>query len=191
MPAAPSWRPGRRLVVGASIALALVAGGTTGAAYYYDSVPLVESAVGYPVVTVSDDAAHAFVAAVDPDFYASNDSLITRRYVVLAAGAGEESSLRARIMARKAESAYTKVEILDRFLNRADYGRGATGLVAAAQVYFQKAPEQLTVAEAAFLAVQLDPAATDQQAAWNAVLDTMVDLGWLTAADRGGQAFPG
>ena len=192
-PAVPSRRRGRRLLVAASIVLLLIAGGTIAASYYYDSVPLVESTVPYPVVTVAElspATVHAFVAAVDPDFYESGDSLITRRYTVLAAGTGEESSLRTRIAARKAEAEYTKDEILGRYLNRADFARGAVGLVAAAQTFFQKPAAQLTLAEAALLAEQLDPYLAEPEAGWDHVLDTMVEQGWLTQAERSSLTYP-
>lgn len=181
-------------VIGASVALMLVAGGIGGATYYFDSVPVVETAVAHPVVEVAaipEPVVNAFVAAVDPDFYESTDSLLTRRFAVLAAGEGDESSLRARVMARKFESMYAKPEILERYLNRAGYGRGATGLVAAARTYFQKAPAQLTVAEAAFLAVQVHPDRPAAEDGWKQVLATMVERGWLSTAERDGLVFPG
>jgi membrane peptidoglycan carboxypeptidase len=194
VPASPARRRGRRLVIGVLIALLLVAGGTTALTYYYDSVPLIENNVSYPIVPVAElppPVANAFVAAIDPDFYTSHDSLITRRYVVIASGANGESGLRTRIMANKAEATYTKTEILDRYLNRADYGRGAVGLVAAAQTYFHKPAAQLTVAEAALLAVRLDPDRPATKTGWEHVLNTMVERGWLSPAERNSLTFPG
>jgi membrane carboxypeptidase/penicillin-binding protein len=99
--------------------------------------------------------ADAFFAAVDPDFYASGNSLITRRYTVIASGADGKSGWRSRILTDKAEDSHTKTDILDRYLNGADRGRGAVGLVAATRTYFGKPAAQLTVAEAALLAVRL------------------------------------
>jgi membrane peptidoglycan carboxypeptidase len=194
VPALPSRRRGQRLVVGVSIALLLAAGATTGATYYYDNVPLVEHSVSYPVVPVAQlppAVANTFVAAVDPDFYASDNSLITRRYAVIASGAGEQSGWRTRILADKAEDSYPRTEILDRYLNRADYGRGAVGLVAAARTYFDKPAAQLTVAEAALLAVRLHPDRPAPEAGWAQVLDTMVERGWLSPAERTRLTFPG
>ncbi|MFI7542579.1 transglycosylase domain-containing protein [Actinoplanes sp. NPDC049599] len=190
----PSRRRGRWLAVGASIVLLLWAVGTVAFTYYYDNVPLADDSVGYPVVPVAElppPVANAFIAAVDPDFYASDDSLITRRYAVLASGAGEQSGWRTWVMADKAEAGYTKTEILERYLNRADYGRGAVGLDAAARTYFDKPAAQLTVAEAALLAVQLHPDRPAPEAGWAQVLNTMVERGWLSPAERNGLTFPG
>ncbi|GAA3940949.1 transglycosylase domain-containing protein [Actinoplanes auranticolor] len=193
VPAAPPRRLGQRLAIGIASVLLLLSGGITAVTYYYDSVPMVENDISYPVVPVAalpPAVANAFVAAVDPDFYDSDDSLITRRYTVIASGAGEESGLRTRVLVHKAEAGYTKTEILDRYLNRADYGRGAVGLVAAAQTYFAKPATRLTVAEAALLAVQLHPDRPAPKAGWDQVLDTMVEHGWLSQADRNGLTFP-
>jgi membrane peptidoglycan carboxypeptidase len=144
-----------------------------------------------PVAELPPPVANAFIAAVDPDFYASDDSLITRRYAVLASGAGEQSGWRTWVMADKAEAGYTKTEILERYLNRADYGRGAVGLDAAARTYFDKPAAKLTVAEAALLAVQLHPDRPAPEAGWAQVLNTMVERGWLSPAERNGLTFPG
>ena len=203
-PASPAWRNGPRWVAGILATLILVASAAVvGATYYYDGVPSpAPLAVSHPVVPVTDlplPVSHAFVAGVDPDFYGSRGlpvtpSLITRRYVVVAsdtAGADAESSWRARVMADKFEAEYTQAEILGFYLNSADYGRGAVGLVAAAQTYFQKPARQLTVAEAALLAVRLDPDRPDPKAGWERVLDTMVERGWLGPAERNKLKFPG
>jgi membrane peptidoglycan carboxypeptidase len=190
--APPSRRRGQRLAVGVSIVLLLFAGGATAVTYCYDSVPLVENSVAYPVVPVAElppAVANAFVAAVDPEFYDSGDSLITRRYTVIASGA--DSGWRTWVMAHKAEATYTRTEILNRYLNRADYGNGAVGLVAAARTYFHKPAAQLTVAEAALLAVQLHPERPVPKAGWEQVLDTMVEHGWLGPAERNNLTFPG
>lgn len=200
--AASPPRPGRlrRVTWSLAVLLLLASAGVTGATYYYDSVPApAPAAVTYPVVRVDDlpaPVARAFVAAADPDFYGSGGSVlstspITRRYLVLATGSGVESSWRTRVMASKFEDAYSQSEILDGYLNRADYGRGAVGLVAAAQTYFQKPAARLTVAEAARLAVRLDPDRPAPEAGWRLVLDTMVDRGWLTPSERSALTFPG
>ncbi|RSM64255.1 hypothetical protein DMB66_20320 [Actinoplanes sp. ATCC 53533] len=202
--AAPAWRNGPRWIAGILAALILAAtAAVVGATYYYDGVPApAPLPVSHPVVQVKDlplPVSNAFVAAVDPDFYGSRNiamssSLLTRRYMVIAsdtAGADAESSWRIRVMADKFEAEYGQPEILGFYLNDADYGSGAVGLVAAARTYFRKPAKQLTVAEAARLAVRLDPDRPDPKAGWARVLDTMVERGWLGSAERNKLTFPG
>ncbi|MEU8007901.1 transglycosylase domain-containing protein [Catellatospora sp. NPDC049111] len=203
-PAMPSPRRRHlRWIAGILIAMLLAAGGFLGfVEYYISTVPEPgEFRVDHPIVRIEDlptEVANAFVAAVDPDFYADdagnvfNTSLITRRYVLLATQDTEadESTWRIRIMAGKLQEKYAYAEILGFYLNSADYGRGAVGLVAAAQAYFGKQPAQLTVAEAALLAVQLHPDRPQPEDGWKQVLDTMVQHGTLGKAERAALTFP-
>mgnify|MGYP003612261852 FL=1 len=50
------------------------------------------------------------------------------------------------------ESSYSKDEILEMYLNSAYYGAGAYGVSQAANIYFAKTPENLSLAESATLA---------------------------------------
>lgn len=59
---------------------------------------------------------------------------------------------REAILSYQLESALSKDEILEIYLNQIFLGSNAYGIKAAAQVYFQKELEQLTLPEAAFLA---------------------------------------
>ena len=56
------------------------------------------------------------------------------------------------VLALWLERKFTKAEILDLYLNRVYFGAGAYGIEAAAQRYFGKPAQKLTVAEAAMLA---------------------------------------
>lgn len=49
------------------------------------------------------------------------------------------------------ERTYTKQEILELYANTVSFGKGAYGIRVAAQVYFNKDPKELTLAESAFL----------------------------------------
>ncbi|MCU7727041.1 penicillin-binding protein [Actinoplanes sp. KI2] len=54
--------------------------------------------------------------------------------------------------AMQVEKELTKQQILERYLNIAPFGNGAYGIFAASQIYFQKSPKDLDVAQAALLA---------------------------------------
>ena len=60
--------------------------------------------------------------------------------------------IREAILARKIEAALTKEEILELYLNQIFLGRNAYGVQSAAQAYFRKDVDQLTLSEAAYLA---------------------------------------
>ncbi|MDD3836248.1 MAG: PBP1A family penicillin-binding protein [Phenylobacterium sp.] len=92
-------------------------------------------------------------------------------------------------LALKLERMLSKDEILELYLNRIYFGNRAYGLTAAAKAYFGKAPEDLTLAEAALLAA-LPKAPTrlaltnDRNAAWGRarlILAQMQELGWADA----------
>lgn len=89
------------------------------------------------------------------------------------------------------EKQFTKLQILERYLNISFYGNGGYGVGSAAQRYFSKAPKDLTLAEAAMLAGMVrspttyDPISGDADAAKarrNYVLTRMADLGYITRA---------
>jgi membrane peptidoglycan carboxypeptidase len=88
------------------------------------------------------------------------------------------------------EKKLNKQQILEKYLNIAPFGDGAYGIFAASQVYFNKAPKDLTIEEAALLAgivkapTDYDPttaagkvAATDRR---NWVIDQMVKTQAIT-----------
>jgi 1A family penicillin-binding protein len=113
-----------------------------------------------------------------------------------------------RTYARKAREALTalwlemhlsKDEILTRYLNGVYMGGGAYGVAAAARLYFDKRPADVTLAEAALLAglikapTQYNPLAHQQEAQARAatVLDAMVDNGAIDAkAASAAKALP-
>lgn len=68
---------------------------------------------------------------------------------------GQERTLtrkiREAVTAIQIERTYTKNEILELYTNTVYFGRGAHGLQVASEMYFNKAPQQLTVPECAFL----------------------------------------
>lgn len=63
-----------------------------------------------------------------------------------------QRALRERILAAQITAKYGRTQILEWYLNAADYGRYAFGAEAAAQLYFGKPASELTPAESAVLA---------------------------------------
>jgi penicillin-binding protein 1C len=59
---------------------------------------------------------------------------------------------REAVVALRLEHRYSKREILTLYLNLAPYGNQTTGIVRASRAYFGTSPEELTIAQAAFLA---------------------------------------
>ncbi len=95
------------------------------------------------------------------------------------------------ILAIVTELIYSKEEILEMYLNYVAYGGTAVGVEAASQQYFDKSVSELTVAESALLAglpqapSSYSPFGSTPERATQrqtAVLDRMVDQGYLTAA---------
>lgn len=86
------------------------------------------------------------------------------------------------------ENNYTKEQILELYLNRVFFGHNATGIEAAAQVYFGKSARNLSLGEAAILAgslkapsaynVKRDPEGAARRA--KTVLNAMAEEGYIT-----------
>jgi penicillin-binding protein 1A len=98
--------------------------------------------------------------------------------------------VRESLLAIKVEQTFTKDEILATYLNTVYFGHGAYGVQAAAQTYWSKDAEDLTLLESATLAGVIpspglfDPIAhpEDAKTRRDYVLDRMVAEGYLDAA---------
>ena len=103
--------------------------------------------------------------------------------------------LKEAFLAYKIEQAFSKEQIMALFLNKMFFGQRAYGVAAAAQVYFNKSLDELSVGEAATLAGVLpapsdynpvrNPIAADARRAY--VLGRMLDLDYIdeTAYEQG------
>lgn len=84
-------------------------------------------------------------------------STITQQFVrnTILADEMNESTLKRKVreayIAIQLEQIYSKDEILQMYLNTINYGQGAYGIEAAAQLYYSKSASDLTIAEAATL----------------------------------------
>src|SRR5439155_19557619 len=100
---------------------------------------------------------------------------------------------RELLLAEEMERRYTKQQILELYLNTINYGNGAYGAEAAAETYFQVHANDLSWAQASFLAglpqapTDYDPFGTPDEvvaakARWGQVLDSLVAVGQLAGS---------
>ncbi|MEU3709074.1 transglycosylase domain-containing protein [Streptomyces catenulae] len=179
-----------------------------------------------PLSRVPLEVQHTFVAAENKTFYDDHGidlkgtfrgifktlqgegkqggSTITQQYVknyYLSQEQTVSRKLQEIVISLKVDNEKSKSEILDGYLNTSYYGRGAYGIQAAAQAYYRKDAEQLTVSQGAYLASLLQaPNQYDWalatptgkklvQQRWAYTLDNMVEMKWLSKADRDKQKF--
>ncbi|MFR9750397.1 transglycosylase domain-containing protein [Nocardia sp. 004] len=132
---------------------------------------------------------------------AGGGSTITQQYVKNAFLGSDRTisrKMRELVIAAKMARQWSKDDILAAYLNTIYYGRGAYGIAAAAEAYFDKEVSRLTRAEGAMLAALirtpsiLDPEThlPELKARWRYVLDGMVSMGVLTPGDRDATVFP-
>jgi len=163
---------------------------------------------------------HAFLTAEDRDFYSHNGvnplsilraaladivryghgqrplgaSTITQqlvRHFLLNNEVSVSRKIKEALLAYRIESQLSKNRILEIYLNEIYLGSGAYGVAAAAETYFGKNLDQLTTADAAFLAAlpkapnnynpQRHLQAAKARRDW--VLDGMAEEGWITRAE--------
>jgi len=85
----------------------------------------------------------------------SGGSTITQQVIKLASGRTRRlwtAKIYENLAALRLERIWTKDRILEEYLNRSHYGNRVIGPSAATRVYFNKRPENLTLAEAIYLA---------------------------------------
>ena len=107
-----------------------------------------------------------------------------------------ERKAQEMVLAIWLEARFTKDEILQLYLNRVYYGAGATGIEKAAEVYYHKAAQDLTLSEAATLAGLLkapanySPTLHPDAAAERAklVIQSMVDTGFISREEASNAA---
>ncbi|MEU4894021.1 transglycosylase domain-containing protein [Streptomyces sp. NPDC044780] len=123
------------------------------------------------------------------NYYLSQEQTVTRK-------------IKELVISLKVDRRSSKEEILRGYLNTSYFGRVAYGVQAAARAYYDKDVDDLDIAEGAYLAAlvqapsQYDWAVATPKAKrlvtqrWNYVLDNMVDMHWLDAAQRKRMRFP-
>ncbi|HYW64659.1 MAG TPA: transglycosylase domain-containing protein, partial [Bradyrhizobium sp.] len=99
--------------------------------------------------------------------------------------------IKEALLAMRIERAYSKDRILELYLNEIYLGLSAYGVAAASLVYFDKSVNELTIAEAAYLAAlpkapsSLHPIRNRDRAIErrNYVIDRLLENGWIKQAD--------
>lgn len=102
-----------------------------------------------------------------------------------------DRKIKEMILSLRIERAFTKERILELYLNQIFLGHQAYGVAAAAQVYFGKALDELTIAEAAFLAAlpqapsRFNPRrnAKEAVARRNYIVRRMLDDGYIAKSE--------
>jgi penicillin-binding protein 1A len=179
-----------------------------------------ERRIFIPITAIPERVKQAFIAAEDKNFYTHHGvdpfaiaraaftdlqrvgearrpvgaSTITQqvaRNMLLNSNAVSfERKVKEALLAIRIEHALTKQRILELYLNEIYLGQGAFGVAAAAQTYFNKPLDQLTIGEAAMLGALPKspsnynpfraPEAARTRRDW--VIDRMVETGAITAA---------
>lgn len=123
-------------------------------------------------------------------------STLTEQYIKNTLLSNEQSYTRKfneAVLAWQMEQTYTKDQILQKYLNTVYFGQGAYGIMAAAQKYFSKDPEQLTLPQSAMLAGLIQAPSTydpiggshkDAIARRNTVLELMYEQGMISVTER-------
>ncbi len=99
--------------------------------------------------------------------------------------------IKEALLAMRIERAYSKDKILELYLNEIYLGLGAYGIAAASLVYFDKSVNELTVAEASYLAAlpkapaALHPVRNRDRAIErrNYVIDRLLENGWIKQSE--------
>jgi penicillin-binding protein 1A len=167
-----------------------------------------------PIDEIPDPIKQAFISAEDKNFYDHHGfdprgivaalydaavngerlrgaSTITQQVMknfLLTGDRSGERKIKEIILATRLENTLSKDQILELYLNEIFLGQNSYGVTAAAQVYFAKSLEELTLAEAAYLAALpqapsvLHPVREKERAIArrNYVLDQMAANGYIT-----------
>jgi membrane peptidoglycan carboxypeptidase len=143
------------------------------------------------------------------DLNSSGGSTITQQYAktaFLTPSRTIERKIRELVISLKLENAMTKDQILENYLNTIYFGRGSYGVQTAAQQYFNRNVNQLSISQSAVIASILrspglyDPDFGDKEGkARNAarlearfayVIEGMLDKKWITEAEAKAAKLP-
>lgn len=128
----------------------------------------------------------------------SGGSGLTQQYIKKATGK-EDATLTRKftelVKAYKMSNESDHNTILTAYMNTVYFGRGANGMKAAAQVYYNKQMKDLTPSEAALIAgmIQTPSWSEDEEYSkkrWEFVMGQMLQKGWISQADYDARQYP-
>ncbi len=105
---------------------------------------------GYSLINVAKNILNVLSVGQMP----KNNKTITQQLaqnLFLSNENNKNNNLQELVLAVQLERNFTKDEILEMYLNLTNFGLGATGIQEASQTYFQKNPQDLTIAECEYL----------------------------------------
>jgi membrane peptidoglycan carboxypeptidase len=131
-------------------------------------------------------------------------STITQQYAktaFLTSSRTVQRKIKELVISLKLENALTKDQILENYLNTIYFGRGSYGVQTAAQQYFNRNANQLTVSQSAVIASILrspgyyDPSLSKENAArlenrFKYVIQGMLDNKWITEEEAKNAKLP-
>jgi membrane peptidoglycan carboxypeptidase len=131
-------------------------------------------------------------------------STITQQYAKTAFLTSERSvtrKVKELVISLKLENAMTKDQIFENYLNTIYFGRGSYGVQTAAQQYFNRNANQLSISQSAVIASILrspglyDPAFSDEnnkrlEGRFQYVIDGMLKEKWITPAEAKAAKMP-
>ena len=131
-------------------------------------------------------------------------STITQQYAktaFLTSSRTIQRKIKELVISMKLENALSKDQIFENYLNTIYFGRGSYGVQTAAQQYFNRNVDQLTLSQTAVIASILrspgyyDPALSEENAVrlenrFHYVIDGMLENGWITQEQADKAKFP-
>ena len=181
-----------------------------------------------PLAKIPIDLRNAVMAAEDRNFYSNKafsitgisrallnnlksgnlngegGSTITQQYAktaFLSPSRTIQRKIRELVISLKLENSLSKDQILENYLNTIYFGRGSYGVQTAAQQYFNRNVDQLTLSQTAVIASILrspgyyDPALSKENEErlknrFQYVINGMLDKEWITPEDAAKMKFP-
>lgn len=131
-------------------------------------------------------------------------STITQQYAktaFLTSSRTIQRKIKELVISMKLENALSKDQIFENYLNTIYFGRGSYGVQTAAQQYFNRNVDQLTLSQTAVIASILrspgyyDPALSEENAVrlenrFHYVINGMLENGWITQEQADKAKFP-